>query len=69
MINIQDVIKRRGFKTRMIIQVHDELVFDLYRAEREEIIPLIKEKMETAIPMRVPIMVEIGLGKNWLEAH
>ena len=69
MINIQKILDKHSYKTKMVMQVHDELVFDLYRQERETIIPVIKGKMETALKMRVPIVVEIGLGKNWLEAH
>ena len=59
---------RRKLKTRMLLQVHDELVFDVHRAE--EILPLdVEEKMKTAIPLDVPMAVEMGVGENWLEAH
>jgi len=56
-------------KTKMILQVHDELVFDLYRAEQEEVMALVEDKMKTAIQLDVPIVVEIGVGKDWLETH
>lgn len=69
MIRIHDTIIANGYATKMLMQVHDELVFDLYREERETVIPMIKSAMENAIPMQVPIVVEVGLGKNWLEAH
>ena len=59
----------RRLKTRMVLQVHDELVFDLYRPEQEEVMALVEDKMKTAIQLDVPIVVEIGVGKNWLEAH
>jgi len=49
--------------------VHDELVFDLHRAEEKEVVTLISDKMKTALPLNVPIEVGIGLGQNWLEAH
>jgi DNA polymerase-1 len=53
----------------MLLTVHDELVFDLYRSEQDQVVPLIEEAMKTALPMRVPIVVEMGTGANWLEAH
>jgi len=56
-------------RTRMLMQVHDELVFDLYKPEEEAVRTLVEEKMKTAISLPVPIIVEIGLGENWLEAH
>ena len=59
----------RKFKTRMLLQVHDELVFDVPRNEEKLVRPLIEEKMKTAIPLGAPIVVEIGSGQNWLEAH
>lgn len=57
------------YKTRMILQVHDELVFDVYQSELEEIISIVKEEMENAASLSVPLEVDIGYGKNWLEAH
>ena len=53
----------------MILQVHDELLFDLHNNEQEMVVSLVIEKMQTALPMSVPIEVEIGIGRNWLEAH
>jgi DNA polymerase-1 len=53
----------------MLLQVHDELVFDLYEPEEKEVRTLVEEKMKTAIALDVPIEVEIGVGQNWLEAH
>ena len=69
MINIHKKLKINSYKTKMLVQIHDELVFDLFREEREKVIPMIKNEMENAIAMDVPIIVKIGLGKNWLEAH
>jgi DNA polymerase-1 len=69
MIDIHQEFTKRRLKTRMLLQVHDELVFDLHRSEKAEVLPLVKEKMETAIPLEVPIVVELGVGENWLEAH
>ena len=58
-----------GCQTRMLIQVHDELVFDLYREEKNEILQMVEHEMKVAIPMKVPMVVEMGIGGNWLEAH
>ncbi len=69
MIGIHREFTRRKLKTRMLLQVHDELVFDLFISEEHEVLPLIEEKMKGAIALDVPIVVEIGVGKNWLEAH
>jgi DNA polymerase-1 len=69
MIHIHAELLRRNLKTRMLLQVHDELVFDLYQPEEHEIRPIVEEKMKTAIPLDVPIVVEMGAGTNWFEAH
>ena len=70
MIRIHRMLREKGFKTRMILQVHDELVFDAPRNEVERVTPLIEELMREAIPnLDVPIVVETGTGENWLEAH
>jgi DNA polymerase-1 len=69
MINIQGELTRLKLKTRMLLQVHDELVFDLYAPEEKAVRELVEEKMKTAIKLEVPIEVEIGVGQNWLEAH
>ncbi|MEO7120525.1 MAG: DNA polymerase I [Ginsengibacter sp.] len=71
MIKIHNEFKKRNFKSKMIMQVHDELVFDAYKPEVEEIKPLIIECMQNALilPNGVPANAEIGVGDNWLEAH
>ena len=70
MINIHKALKEGNFKTKMIMQVHDELVFDVPIDELEKVKPIIEEKMKTAIPnLKVPILVGMDTGKNWLEAH
>ena len=69
MVNIHRELTGRKLRTRMLLQVHDELVFDVYRSEEKEARALIEEKMKTAIPLEVPIVVEIGSGRTWLEAH
>ena len=69
MINIHRELTSRKLKTRMLLQVHDELVFDLYQPEQQEVLPLVEEKMKAAIPLDVPLAVEMGVGENWLTAH
>lgn len=69
MINIHNELKKRNAKTKMILQVHDELVFEVHKSELDEVKPLIKSLMENAMPMNVPILVDTGIGSNWLEAH
>ena len=58
-----------GFKTKMVLTVHDEIVFDMAIDEQEQVMPLIEASMKSTLPMRVPIEVELGVGRNWLEAH
>lgn len=69
MINIHKKLTDENWKSKMLLQVHDELVFDVHNDELEKIQPMIKYEMENAFKMDVPLDVEIGLGKNWLEAH
>ena len=69
MISIHRELDRLGLKTRMLLQVHDELVFDLCQAEEGEVRKLVEERMRTAIALDVPIVVDLGVGANWLEAH
>jgi DNA polymerase-1 len=69
MINIHKKLISENWKSKMLLQVHDELVFDVHNSELEKIQPMIKYEMENAFKMDVPLDVEIGIGKNWLEAH
>jgi len=69
MINIHKKLRDENWKSRMLLQVHDELVFDVHNDELEKIQPMIKHEMENAFKMSVPLEVEIGLGQDWLEAH
>ena len=69
MINIFKIFNEKKFKSKMILQVHDELVFDVFKDELEEIIPVIEENMKSAIKMKVPVEIDINSGDNWLEAH
>ncbi len=69
MINIYKRFQKENFKSKMLLQVHDELVFDAHKDELEIIKPIIKTEMENAFKLSVPLDVEIGIGENWLEAH
>ncbi|WP_117882125.1 DNA polymerase I [Aureibaculum luteum] len=69
MINIYKRFQQEKFKSKMLLQVHDELVFDAHNDELEIIKPIIKQEMENAYKLSVPLDVEIGLGEDWLVAH
>jgi DNA polymerase-1 len=69
MIRVQDALRSRHLRSRMLLQVHDELVFDLHREEQDLVVPLVVDAMQNALPLDVPVIVETGVGENWLEAH
>ena len=69
MINIHKKLQSENWQSKMLLQVHDELVFDVHVSELERIQPMIKAAMENAFTLAVPLEVEIGIGQNWLEAH
>jgi DNA polymerase-1 len=69
MIHIQAGIKKMNLKSRMTLQVHDELVFDVLHTELDVLKPLIIHHMKHALSLQVPIEVGIGSGSNWLDAH
>jgi len=69
MIHIQNRIEELGFSTRMIMQVHDELVFEVPEEELQKVVPVIQRKMETVMDLSVPLKVSIHSGKNWAEVH
>ncbi|MBS1506967.1 MAG: DNA polymerase I [Bacteroidetes bacterium] len=69
MINIHRWLQKEKLKTKMILQVHDELVFDLHVDEQQIVKPKVVELMKSAVLLDVPMEVEVGIGKNWLEAH
>ncbi len=68
MINLHEKLQK-DFKTKMLLQVHDELIFDVPKTELEPVQKLIKETMESAVKLSIPLIVDIGVGENWLEAH
>ena len=69
MSKIHLAMRKEGLRSKMLLQVHDELIFDMHKDEMDVLPPLAKEGMMTAIPMKVPIVVELGVGDNWLDAH
>ncbi len=69
MINLHHDLSKKKLKSKMLLQVHDELVFDVSKDELNEIKPLAEKRMKTALDLKVPVEIEMGTGKNWLEAH
>ncbi|NNL15467.1 MAG: hypothetical protein HKO81_02350, partial [Flavobacteriaceae bacterium] len=69
MIRIHDKLRSGNYKTKMLLQVNDVLVFDVYKPELDMIQPVIKQEMENAIELKVPLVVDLDTGDNWLEEH
>ncbi|NEQ49652.1 MAG: DNA polymerase I [Leptolyngbya sp. SIO3F4] len=69
MIDVQTALKQTDLKSRMLLQVHDELVFDVHRSEIEEVQALVVDKMTHAMELEIPLVVDANTGANWLEAH
>ena len=69
MINIQKKLSKGNYKSKMLLQIHDELVFDVFKPELNEMIKLTKNEMEKAFEINVPLTVDLNYGLNWLEAH
>jgi DNA polymerase-1 len=69
MIRIQEALKRGKSRSKMILQVHDELVIDVFKPEIENVIKIVVGEMEHAYSLSVPLVVDYGTGLNWLEAH
>ncbi len=69
MVSIYNEMKEKNLKSKMIMQVHDELVFDTQKDELDILIPLVEKRMKDAIPLEVPVIIDINTGNNWLEAH
>ena len=69
MIDIHRIFERRRFRSRMLLQVHDELVFEVDKKEVENVREAVLHSMKNAFPLSVPLEVEVGIGNNWLEAH
>jgi DNA polymerase-1 len=69
MINISNLIAKKRLGASMIMQVHDELVFEVHSKEMEEVVALVKKEMEEVIKLKVPLKVDISSGRNWDESH
>ena len=69
MIDVQQEMEKQNLESRLLLQVHDELVFDMRKSEKEILMKIVKEKMEQTIKLDVPLIVDIGVGENWLVAH
>jgi DNA polymerase-1 len=69
MIDIFEAFSERKLKSKMILQVHDELVFDTHLDELDEVKKIVEEKMKNALKLDVPVVVDMNNGSNWLEAH
>jgi DNA polymerase-1 len=69
MIDVQSEMEKQNLKSKMLLQVHDELVFDMHKEEENVLKNLVKQNMENAVESDVPIIVDLGIGNNWLEAH
>lgn len=69
MVNIWSELMQRGLKTRMLMQVHDELVFDVPEPEHKEVEELVRHAMENVMELKVPLDVSLGWGKSWSQAH
>ena len=69
MININSELKKQSLKSKMLLQVHDELVFDVHKSEKDQIQDIVKTTMESAVKLKVPLKIDLEFGKNWLEAH
>ncbi len=69
MLDIHETLGRKGLKTRMILQVHDELLFEVAGGEEDEVVRLVEQGMQEAVELTVPLVVEHGMGKNWAQAH
>ena len=69
MINIFSQFEKENLKSKMIMQVHDELNFDVLKSELDVVKNIVRNEMQQAIQLSVPLTVDIGVGENWLEAH
>jgi DNA polymerase-1 len=69
MIRIHNEFQKESLKSKMLLQVHDELVFDVHNSEKELVKKIVKTTMESAVKLDVPLRIDLEFGKNWLEAH
>lgn len=69
MVNVYNRLRKEGLKSRLILQVHDELLIEMKRDEKDKVMALLKEEMENAVPLSVPLQADVKEGENWYEAH
>ena len=69
MIRVHEKFKEQSLKSKMLLQVHDELVFDVHKLEKDIVKNIVKDTMESAVKLLVPLKIDLEFGKNWLEAH
>jgi DNA polymerase-1 len=69
MVEIYRRFREEGIRSKMILQVHDEVIVDMLKEEQERVVAIVKESMEGAAALSIPLISEAGVGKNWLEAH
>jgi DNA polymerase-1 len=69
MINISNRLEQEKLESKMLLQVHDELLFEVPEKEKEVMSRLVREEMEHAVKLEVPLKVDMGMGSNWAEAH
>jgi DNA polymerase-1 len=69
MVSIQNRFEKEGIKSKMMLQVHDELNFNMLKSEQDIVKQIVKQEMESAVNLSVPLVVDMGVGDNWLEAH
>jgi DNA polymerase-1 len=69
MVDLDGALAEQGLASRMILQVHDELVFEVPESEAEVMQSLVRERMEGVMALRVPLVVDLGMGENWRQAH
>ena len=67
MIAVRDELRKRDMRSKLILQIHDELIIDTKKDELEEVMQILRDKMENAAELRVPLIVDIGYGENWYE--
>ena len=69
MVRVHAALRERNLRSRLVLQIHDELLLDSPAAEVAEVSALVKDAMENALPLAVPLKVDVGSGANWLDAH
>jgi len=69
MVGVQQAFRKENIQSRMVLQVHDELNFEVLKSEEDRVKEIVKREMESAVSLKVPLEVDMGVGRNWLEAH